>query len=122
MSKSRQQSLLVQKLITSYFPSRGFHTGLLSASTQLDPLLYTVDSQTSDSCYVSETPVSKQGNRDYYLGKCNTVSEESTRRALFATAVSLDPYSSYDYLPSLSDVQFSIGSPTSSSESIAFRR
>jgi hypothetical protein len=121
MSKSRQRSPLVQKLITSYF-SRGMQPRLLSLSTELDSILCTKYSQTSDSCYVSETPVSKPGNPDYYLGKCNTVSEETPRRAIFVTTASLNSYSSFEYMPSLSDVNFSIGSPITSSESVAFRR
>lgn len=111
----------MQKLITSYFTC-------IPQTSEVESIYYTENSETSDSCYVSETPVSKQGNRDFYLGKCNavSVSEESPRRALFLAAVSTDscsyPSSSYDVLPSLSDVRYQISSPTRSEESVAFRR
>jgi hypothetical protein len=105
-----------------YFPTRGMQPGLLSLTTELDSLFYTENNTASDSCFVSEMLVSRQGNLDFYLGKCNTVSEESPRRALFETAVSVQSYSSFKCLPSLSDVNFSIGSSTSSSESVAFRK
>ena len=99
---------------------------MLSVSTEVELIYYIEDSESSDSCYVSETPVSKQGNRDFYLGKCNAVSEDSPRHALFLSAVPTDscsyPNSSYDVLPSLSDVKYPICSPTRSKESIAFRR
>jgi len=116
MSKPRQQFLLVQKLITSYFSMRGMPPGLLSLTFELDSLYYTQDSKTSDFCYVSETLVSKRGNLEYYLSKCNTVSEKSPRHAIFETSIS------FDYLPSLSDVNFSTSSPTGSYESVACRR
>jgi hypothetical protein len=122
MTTSRQRSFLVQKLITSYFPTRGMQPGLLFITIELDSLFYKENNTASDSCLVSETPVSRQGNLDFYLGKCNTVSEESLRRVLFETAVSVQSYSSFECLPSLSNVNFSIGSPTSSSESVAFRK
>jgi hypothetical protein len=96
--------------------------GLLSLTTELDSLFYIENNTASDSCLVSEMLVSRQGNLDFYLGKCNTVSEESPRCALFEIVVSVQSYSSFECLPSLSDVNFSIGSPTSSSESIAFRK
>jgi hypothetical protein len=96
--------------------------GLLSLTTELDSLFYTENNTANDSCLVSETLVSRQRNLDFYLGKCNTVSEESPRHALFETTVSVQSYSSFECLPFLSDVNFSIGSPTSSSESVAFRK
>lgn len=126
MPTADDRPLLVQKLITSFFPTCISQPSLLSLSTEVDSLYYTEDSETSVSRYVSETPLSKQGNRDFYLGKCNAVSEESPRRALFRSGVSTDscsyPNTSYDVLPSLSDVRFSICSPTRSEESVAFRR
>lgn len=123
MSKSNQRPLFVQKLITSYFPPRETYSELLSVSTTRVGSF--CSNWTSDSGYVSETPVSKQGKREFYLGQCNTI-EESPRRALFMTALSTDSYSypttSFEYTPSLSDVRTSIGSPTGSCESIAFRK
>jgi hypothetical protein len=78
----------------------------------------------SDSHYVSATPVSKQGNPNFYLGKCNTL-KEFRGRPLFMHADSNHAYSyptsSFDLTPSFFDVRFSIGSPTTSSESVAFR-
>jgi hypothetical protein len=124
MSKSKHHPLLVQKLITSYFPTTASCPGLLSFSTELVSVSCTVYTNSSDSHYVSATPVSKQGNPDFYLGKCNTL-EEFRGRPLFMHADSTHPYSyptsSFDLIPSFSDVRFSIGSPTTSSESVAFR-
>ena len=72
------------------------------------------------------TPVSKQENRGFYLGKYNLVSEESPRRALFLSGVSTEscsyPNSSYNVLLSLIDVRFPMCSPSRSEESVAFRR
>jgi hypothetical protein len=83
-----------------------------------------VYTNSSDSHYVSLTPVSKQGNPDFYLGKCNTL-EEFRGHPLFMHANSTHAYSyptsSFDLTPSFSNVRFSIGSPTASSESVAFR-
>lgn len=124
MSKLKQQPLFVQKLITSYFPASGTYPELLSLSTELDSLCCTLPSS-SDSGYVSETPVSQQGRREWYLGKCNIV-DESPRRALFVRVDSTNfcssPTTSYDFAPCLSDGMFSIGSPTASCESVAFRK
>jgi hypothetical protein len=83
-----------------------------------------VYTNSSDSHYVSATSISKQGNPDFYLGKCNTL-EEFRGRPLFMHADSIHTYSypisSFDLTPSFSNVRFSIGSLTISSESIAFR-
>jgi hypothetical protein len=123
MTTLRQQSLFVQKLITLYLnPTRDMQPGLLSFTTELDSLFYIENNTTSDSCLVFDTLVSRQGNLGFYLGKCNTVSKEFPRCALFEIAISIQSHSSFECLPSLSDVNFSIGSPTSSSESVAFRR
>ena len=116
MSKSKHHSPLVQKLITSYFPTEVVHRGLLSLS-------YTHDSRSSEFCYVSETPMSKLGNDDYHLGKCNAISEDSSKQALFdVSAVFLDSFGSFNHSPSISNVNFCMGSPTWSSESVAMRR
>jgi hypothetical protein len=83
-----------------------------------------VYTNSNDSHYVSATLVSKQGNPDFYLGKYNTL-EEFRRHHLFMHADSIHAYSyptsSFDLTPSFYDVRFSIGSPTASSESVAFR-
>lgn len=123
MSESKHRSPLVQKLITSYFPAQVIHPGLLSLTTELDSLFCTHDSRSSEYCYVSETPTSKQGNVCYYLGKCNTISTESKKHAVFdVSAVSLYSFGSFNHSPSQSDVEFCMGSPTRSSESVAMRR
>ena len=41
------------------------------------------------SQYVSETPVSKLGNIDFYLGRCSTV-DESPRKRLFRPLLSVE--------------------------------
>jgi hypothetical protein len=124
MSKSKHQPLLVQKLITSYFPATASCPGLLSLSTELKSVCCTLYTNSSDSHYVSTIPVSKQGNPDFYLEKCNTL-EEFRGRPLFMHADSTHAYSyptsSFDLTPSFSDVRFSIGSLTASFESVAFR-
>lgn len=120
MSNSRQQSSLVQKLIMLYDLARSFLRELLSIITKLDILFYTQDGKTSDSCYPYEISVSKLRNPHYYLGKYNIVSEESPRCAVFVIPFSLNFFNSYEYLPFLSNVKFSIGSCTSSREFIAF--
>jgi hypothetical protein len=124
MLKSKHQPLLVQKLITSYFPATTSWLGLLSLSTELGSVCCTVYTNNSDSHYVSATLVSKQGDPDFYLGKCNTL-EEFRGRPLFMHADSTHAYSyltsSFDLTPSFSDVRFSIGSPITSSESVVFR-
>jgi hypothetical protein len=115
MSKSTQrQVVLVQKLITSYFTT--------DLDTEIGSFGCHSISETSDSGYVEETPVSKQGNHNFYLGKCNNV-DESPRRPLFISPVSYSfSTSSFDFTPSLSDVRQSIGSPTATCESVAFRK
>ena len=123
MSKSKHHSPFVQKLITSYFPAEVVHPGLLSHTIELDYLSYIHDSRSSEFCYVSETPMSKLGNDDYYLGKCNAVSEDSPKQALFnVSAVSLDSFGSFNHSPSVSNVNFFMGSSTQSCESVAMRR
>ena len=122
MSKSKHRSPFIQQLITSYFPTTVTQLGFLSLTTELDSLFYTCDGN-SEFCYVSETPVSKRGNSDYYLGKCNTVSEETPKRTLFEiSAISIDSSGTLNNVPSLSDVNFGVGSPTHSCESVAIRR
>jgi hypothetical protein len=115
MSKSRQrQVVLIQKLITSYFTT--------DVITEFGSSCCHSFCEVSDSGYVEETPVSKQGNRDFYLGKCNNV-DESPRRSLFMSPVSLCySGSSFDNTPSLSEGRLSVGSPTASSESVAFKK
>lgn len=121
MSKSTQRPVLVQKLITSYFPTREVSFDLLSVSTAEVGSVFS--KYTSDSGYVSETPVSKQGKTDFYLGHCNTA-EESPRRALFMSPRSSDsansyPTTSFEYTPSLSNVRTSLAD-TGSCESMVF--
>lgn len=121
MSKSTHDHPgLVQKLITSYFPAKETSFHLLSASTA--PVGFICSKWTSDSGYISETPVSKQGKIEFYLGQCNTI-EESSRRALFsAVSTHSDSYptTSFEYTPSLSVGRASPMkvSPTTSCESM----
>jgi hypothetical protein len=103
MSKStHDHTVLVQKLITSYFLAKETSFHLLSTSTC--PMGSICSKWTSDLGYISETPVSKQGKTEFYLGECNTI-EESSRRALLSV-VSTDsdsyPTTSFEYTPSLS--------------------
>ena len=51
------------------------------------------------------------------------MSEETPKRTLFEiSAVSIDSLGTLNNVPSLSDVNFSVGSPTHSCESVAIRR
>ena len=122
MSTSRQKSCLVQKLITSYFPRPGLDARLLSASIQVDSLYCLVYSESSLSGYVSETPVFKLGNIDFYLGRCNTV-DESPRKRLFRPSLSVESgfesLTSFGLVPTPSQSVIECpGSPTESCEFI----
>ena len=92
MSKSKHQPLLVQKLITSYFPASRLCPVVLSLSIEFGSICCTVYSKSDDSLYILATPESKQGNLDFYLWKCNTL-EESQGHALSIHASSVDAYS-----------------------------
>lgn len=105
--------VLVQKLITSYFT--------VSDPTESGSLSLRSISESSDSGYVLETPVSKQGNIEFYLGQCNR-KDGSSRRSLFSTS-QLAPYptSTFVVVPSLSSVRLSCGSSSDSCEFVSFR-
>lgn len=124
-SSLKERPPLVQKLITSYFPIVGQYPNLFSLSTELNSLFC---NDGNNSGYVSETPVSKQGNTDWYLGKCNTV-EESPRRALFVPLDSgvrdsgnCSHTTSALCMPIDFDMRDCRGSPTTSCESIAVKK
>jgi hypothetical protein len=65
-SRSTSLSLSKNSWITSYFPTSGLYLGLLSLSTKLGSVCCTLYSKSSDSYYVSATPVSKQGKLDFF--------------------------------------------------------
>jgi len=109
MSKSTYHLVFVQKLITSYFFSR--ETSCDPISVSIAKVGSSCSKWTSDSRYVFETLVSKEGKSKFYLGHYNTV-EESSRHALFMIPMSIDSNNSYlttsfEYIPSLSNVRTS---------------
>ena len=115
MSRSTpHQVVLVQRLITSYFTKE--------VISEFESSCYQSLSEISESGYVEETPVSKQGNRDFYLGKCNNV-DESPRRSLFMSPISYSySSSSFEQSPSVSVGRVTPGSPAASCKSVAIRK
>jgi len=116
MSTSTQRpKILVQKLITLYFTT--------NISIEMGSLCCQSISETSDSGYVSETLVSKQGNVDFYLGRCNAI-DESPKRFLFNSSESIVSYrsTSFNFTPSLSSVRLSSGVSSISCGSVVFRK
>jgi hypothetical protein len=127
MSKSytRPQAHFVQKRITSYFPRiERYPKCLLSISTQLASFFREETCETYDSGYVEETPQSKQGNPDFYLGRCNTV-DESPRRSLFyfSESVASEYLGTISSSCNLTSIHYPprkfVSGPTTSCESIA---
>lgn len=115
MATSTQRPVvLVQKLITSYFTA--------SVPTESGSCCLRSISESTDSGYVSETPVSKRGKIEFYLGKCNTKAG-SSKRSLFSTSdLATYPTTTFVVAPSLSSVRLSCGSSSGSCEFVLFRK
>lgn len=102
-TKDTSKQPLVQALITSYFPA----VQSLSCSSSSDLKSTTVPS----SMHVSETPRSKIGNHNYYLGRLNTA-EESPKRVCPSRLIIFDSPPS-DCEPDVHSPPYSIASASS---------